>query len=73
MYALRRLDEVGLRPIEIEHVRPEVYAAAMSISAGPGICAAGRYQSFKIAIEPHAGRSTPIVNDMFIEPMAVMF
>lgn len=75
MVALRRLGEVRLRPIEVEHVRAEVYAAAMSISAGPGIGAAGRYQSFKIAIGPLAvtGRATPIIGDMFVEPMAVTF
>lgn len=74
MIALRRHGEVRLRPIQVDCVRAEVYAAAMSISAVPGIGAAGRYQSFKIAIGPFAvvGRSTPIISDMCVEPMAVM-
>lgn len=75
MLALRRHGEVCLRPIGVEQVRVEVYAAAMSILAFPGIGATGRYQPFKLAIGPLAviGRSTPIISDMFVEPLPVMF
>lgn len=72
--ALRRHGEIRLRPIKIENIRTEVYAAAMSVSAVAGIGSIGRYQSTKIAVEPViiAVKSMPIGGSMMIEAMPVL-
>lgn len=74
MHALRRHGEVRLRAIAIENIRPEVYAAAMSISVVvPDLQEKGRYQPFKIAIEPVtvAVHAKSIVGK--IEPQPMLF
>lgn len=69
--ALRRYGETQLRPIEAENIRTEVYAAAMSLSAASGPRGDGRYQPFKIAIEPVtvAALSTPPLDSPTIKAM----
>lgn len=75
MVALRRHGQVHLRPIEIENIRTEVYAAAMLISAVAGIDAAGRYQSRKIAVEPVtvAARTVLTIDTPLVEPLPIIF
>lgn len=75
MIGLRRHGDVCLGPIEIENIRTEVYAAVMSISVGPGPQGTGRYQPFKIAIEPVAiaARTKPIIGNIVIEPLPIIF
>ncbi len=76
MHALRRLGEVRLRPIEAEHVRTEVYAAARPISTVSTVSAgewSRRYQAFKIAIEPVKACSMQRIIIPLSEPMPTLF
>uniref|UniRef100_A0A9E8CMD4 Uncharacterized protein n=1 Tax=Bosea sp. NBC_00436 TaxID=2969620 RepID=A0A9E8CMD4_9HYPH len=72
--ALRRHGEIHLRPIEIENIRTEVYAAAMSVSVAPGVKETGRYQPLKIAVEPVtvAACGKPILRSGMIVPMPIL-
>lgn len=72
--ALGRHGSYRLRPIAIEAVRTEVYRAAQSVSASPGPVGTGRYQRFKIAIEPVtvAARTKPLPGSTIIMPMPIM-
>lgn len=75
MVTLQRHGEVHMRPIAIETVRAEVYAAAMSISAASFPKEPGRYQPFKIAIEPvtAAQRTVPTTGNILVEPLPIIF
>lgn len=75
MVTLHRHGEVHMRPIAIETVRAEVYAAAMSISAASFPKEPGRYQPFKIAIEPVTivARTVPTIGDTPVEPLPIIF
>ncbi|BCB19224.1 hypothetical protein [Bosea sp. ANAM02] len=72
--ALERYGDVRLRSITIEMVRAEVYRAAQSVSACPGPGGTGRYQPFKIAIEPVivAARAKPLLGNVLIVPMPIL-
>ncbi len=50
IHTFQRRGQIRLRPIEVENLRNEVYAAARSVATTPS--GAGRYQPLKIAIEP---------------------
>lgn len=72
--ALRHHGDVRVRPIAIETVRTEVYRAAQSTSPSRRSDAAGRYQPWKIAIEPVivAASAVPIVRSRMIAPMPMI-
>lgn len=69
--ALQRQGAVHLLPIATNTVRAEVYAAAMSVPASIRADGTGRYQPFKIAIEPVivTARSLPIPDSIGMMPM----
>ncbi|KQU49933.1 hypothetical protein ASG72_18125 [Bosea sp. Leaf344] len=69
--ALQRQGAFRLLPIATETVRAEVYAAAMSVPASIRADGTGRYQPFKIAIEPVivTTRSLPIPDSIGMMPM----
>jgi hypothetical protein len=71
LHTFQRRGGVLLRPIDTEDLRNEVYSLARLVSAETGQNEAGRYQPFKIAIEPvNARRRAKQVADyVMIEPM----
>lgn len=72
--ALRRHGALLARPIEVENIRAEVYAAAMSISSASAPRGAGRYQPFKIAIGPVATPVFPTSSNITrdVQPTAIL-
>ena len=75
LHTFRRRGELRLRPIEIENLRTEVYAAACSVEKASTAGGTGRYQPLKIAIEPVTSRKRhlePIIDDMMDEPLPVL-
>lgn len=74
LHTFRRRGEVTLRPIEIENLRTEIYAAALSVSATPIAGGKGRYQPLKVAIEPVTTRKrpVPVIDDVMVEAMPVL-
>lgn len=72
IHTFKRRGQIGLRPIEVESLRDEVYAAARSVAATPS--GAGRYHPLKIAIEPVTtkARNTVPTIDEVIEPQPVL-
>lgn len=74
-HTFKRRGEVRLRPIEVENLRHEVYAAARSISGVAIAGGAARYQPLKVAIEPvTTGTRNPVptMDDLVIEPQPVL-
>ncbi|PZR83209.1 MAG: hypothetical protein DI537_35280 [Stutzerimonas stutzeri] len=74
LHTFRRRGAVGLRPIEIENLRTEVYTAACSVSTTPTAVGKGRYQPLKVAIEPVTTRKHPLpdIEDVMIDAMPVL-
>lgn len=72
--AMRRYGDVHVRPVALEQVRVEVYRAARSVSTLPRNASAGRYQPFKVAIEPVTnGTRNPLPTiDEAIEPQPML-
>ncbi len=75
MSAFRRHGDVRLRPVDIENVRIEVYAAALTVSDIPAPTWIARYQPIKITIEPLTASAfrTPKASNPVYEPMSVLF
>lgn len=72
--ALHRHGDVRLRPILIENIRTEVYAATRSMLSIQHGNAAGRYQPVKIAIAPgiDAAPSVAAVGSRMFAPMPMI-